>query len=223
MVERDGIKIALLSYTCDMNGNEYEKKYLINEVRFNDEVPDFSLVERHIRRARELGAEVIIASVHWGWEFEMYPHRNIVQAGHRLAELGVDVILGSHPHVSQPMERYTDQGGQEHLIIYSLGDFVSYHPLTRNSKLTYVVRFDLVKGTDGRVCLDRLRVKPVYIRCQELENGRYDCRLLPFRQVLDNPDRSGLTPEERRDLPRLEETVWRKILMPREPGDIIEE
>ena len=71
-------------------------------MRFNDEVPDFSLVERHIRRARELGAEVIIASVHWGWEFEMYPHRNIVQAGHRLAELGVDVILGSHPHVSQP-------------------------------------------------------------------------------------------------------------------------
>ena len=36
VVERDGIKIALLSYTCDMNGNEYEKKYLINEVRFND-------------------------------------------------------------------------------------------------------------------------------------------------------------------------------------------
>lgn len=227
IVERDRIKIALLSYTCDMNGNEYEKKHLINEVRFNDEKPNFSMVERHVRRARERGADVIIASVHWGWEFEMYPHQNIIQAGHRLAELGVDVVLGSHPHVSQPMERYTDRQSRDHLIIYSLGDFVSYHPLTRNSKLTYVVRFDLVKGRDesgaGRVCLDQLRVKPVYIRCQELEGDRYDCRLLPFRRVLDAPDSFGLTPEEWQDLPRLEKTVWRKILMPREPGDIIEE
>lgn len=226
VVDRDGIKIALLAYTCDMNGNEYEKQYLINEVRFNDENPDLSLVEHHIRRARAKGADVIIASVHWGWEFEMYPHRNIIHAGHRLADMGVDVILGSHPHVSQPMERYTDPDGRNHLIIYSLGDFVSYHPLTRNSKLTYVVRFDLVKGLDGNgmplVCLDRLRVKPVYICCRELENDRYDCRLLPFRQVLDAPDRFGLTPEEQRDLPRLERTVWRKILMPREPGDMIE-
>ena len=100
VVERNGIKIALLSYTCDMNGNEYEKKHLINEVRFNDEAPDFSLVERHVARAREKGADCIIASVHWGWEFEMYPHKNIVEAGHKLAELGVDVVLGSHPHVS---------------------------------------------------------------------------------------------------------------------------
>jgi len=227
IVERDRIKIALLSYTCDMNGNEYEKKHLINEVRFNDEKPNFSLVERHVRRARERGADLIIASVHWGWEFEMYPHQNIIQAGHRLAELGVDVVLGSHPHVSQPMERYTDRQSRDHLIIYSLGDFVSYHPLTRNSKLTYVVRFDLVKGRDesgaARVCLDQLRVKPVYIRCQELEGDRYDCRLLPFRRVLDAPDSFGLTPEEWQDLPRLEKTVWRKILMPREPGDIIEE
>ena len=227
IVERDRIKIALLSYTCDMNGNEYEKKHLINEVRFNDEKPNFSLVERHVRRARERGADLIIASVHWGWEFEMYPHQNIIQAGHRLAELGVDVVLGSHPHVSQPMERYTDRQSRDHLIIYSLGDFVSYHPLTRNSKLTYVVRFDLVKGRDesgaARVCLDQLRVKPVYIRCQELEGDRYDCRLLPFRRVLDAPDSFGLTPEEWQDLPRLEKTVWGKILMPRGPGDIIEE
>ena len=227
IVERNGIKLAMLAYTADMNGNECPKPCLINEVRFNDEHPDFSLVERHVRLAKERGADAIIASVHWGWEFEMYPHQNIIQAGHRLTEMGVDVVLGSHPHVSQPMERYADANGREHLIIYSLGDFVSYHPLTRNSKLTYVVRFDLVKGRGesgaAQVCLDKLRVKPVYIRCRELEEDRYDCRLLPFRQVLDDPEGCGLTPEERRDLPRLERTVWRKILMPREPGDIIEE
>jgi len=227
VVERGGIKIALLSYTCDMNGVEYEKKYLINEVRFNDEHPDLSLVERQIARARDKGAECILVSAHWGWEFEMYPHRNIVEMGHRLARMGADVVLGSHPHVSQPMERFRTEDGREHLILYSLGDFVSYHPLSRNSKLTYIVRFDLVKGTmpDGtrRVCLENLRVKPLYILCQELDNGRYDCRLLPFYQVLqDREGRFGLTPEEQADLPRLERVVWKQILMPEETGGLIE-
>lgn len=226
VVERSGIKLALLSYTCDMNGNEYEKRHLINEVRFNDEHPDLSLVERHVARAREKGAECIIASVHWGWEFEMYPHKNIVEAGHRLAELGIDVVLGSHPHVSQPMERYRTDDGKQHLIIYSLGDFVSYHPLSRNSKLTYIVRFDLVKGKEASgtqaVHLEGLKVKPVYILCQELADDRYDCRLLPFYDVYnDSEGQYGLTEEERADLPRLEKKVWKQILMPRAAEGIV--
>jgi poly-gamma-glutamate synthesis protein (capsule biosynthesis protein) len=149
VIERNGIRVALLSYTCDMNGNAYGKKHLINEVRFNDEEPDLSLVERHVHKAAELGADVIIAFPHWGWEFEMYPHRNVIDAAHRMMEMGVDVILGSHPHVAQPMERYCCADGRQCLAVYSLGDFVSWHPLSRNSKLTYTVRFDLVKGTDA--------------------------------------------------------------------------
>lgn len=230
IVQRNGIRMAMLSYTCDMNGNHYEKNYLINEVRFNDEKPDLSLVERHIALARKKGADVILASIHWGWEFEMYPHSNLVQAAHKLAELGVDVILGSHPHVSQPMERYIDSRGKNHLIFYSLGDFVSYHPLTKNSKLTYAARFDLVKGIkqDGStaVHIANLKVLPIYILCQELPGGRYDCRLVPFSRILDDnrkgaPFRYGLTNEERADLPRLERTVWKHILLPRHPGDIL--
>ena len=96
IVERNGIKLAMLAYTADMNGNECPKPCLINEVRFNDEHPDFSLVERHVRLAKERGADAIIASVHWGWEFEMYPHHNIIQAGHRLAEMGVEYVVIGH-------------------------------------------------------------------------------------------------------------------------------
>lgn len=230
IVERNGIKIALLSYTCDMNGNSYEKKYLINEVRFNDEAADLSLVMHHVAMAKAKGAEIILASVHWGWEFEMYPHKNVMEAAHKMAEAGVDVILGSHPHVSQPMERYLSKAGKQHLIVYSLGDFVSYHPLSRNSKLTYMVRFDLVKGrtADGEetVCVENLKVKPVYILCEELEDERYDCRLLPFYQVLEDQPVDGryrycLTETDRSDLPRLEKKVWKAILMPRDPGNII--
>lgn len=225
VIQRNGIKVALLSYTFDMNGNEYEKKHLINEVRFNDEAPDLSLVERHIQRAKEQGADVVMASIHWGWEFEMYPHQTIIEVAHRLLELGIDVILGSHPHVSQPMERYQTRDGRQCLVIYSLGDFVSYHPLTRNSKLTYVVRFDLVKGIGAQgqreTRLSCLRVLPVYILCQEKEGEEYDCRLLPFRDVIQN-EQWGLTDEERADLPRLENTVLKRILMPRNCEEFLE-
>ena len=230
ILQHNGIRMAMLSYTCDMNGNCYKKKHLINEVRFNDEAPDLSLVERHVALAREKGADVILASIHWGWEFEMYPHSNLVQAAHQLAEMGVDVILGSHPHVSQPMERYIDSRGKSHLFFYSLGDFVSYHPLTKNSKLTYTARFDLVKGVDQAgntaVHITNLKVLPIYILCQELPSGRYHCRLVPFSRVLEDnhkgaPFQYGLTAEERSDLPRLENTVWKRILLPRKPGNIL--
>ena len=221
VVEKNGVKIAFLSYTFDMNGNEYEKKYLINEVRFNDETIDISLIKRHIKKAKEKGADIIIASCHWGWEFEMYPHKSIIDVAHLLAEEGVDVIFGCHPHVSQPMERYVtkpENGLRQCLIIYSLGDFVSYHPKTPNSKLTYVVRFQIekgiLKGVD-HVSLSQLAVLPVYIAAGAQTDGSCDFRLIPFERVLAHAQQYTLTKAERRDLHRLDADILRKILLPK--------
>lgn len=229
VVEKNGIKIAMLSYTCDMNGNEYDKKHLINEVRFNDENVDLSLVQRHINKAREKSADIIVAYIHWGWEFEMYPHKNIIQAAKKICDMGVDIILGSHPHVSQPMENYRTIDGRNCLIIYSLGDFVSYHPLSKNSKLTYIVRLDIEKGKlkgDLKTFATNLLIKPVYIFCENLGGDNYDCRLIPFKEVLEDNKSDGnyqykLTDEERKDLSRLKSKVWDKILMPEKTGNII--
>ena len=221
VIEKNGIKIAMLAYTFDMNGNKYEKKHLINEVRFSDETVDISLVQRHIKKAKDKGADIIVASCHWGWEFEMYPHKSIIEVAHLLAEEGVDVILGSHPHVSQPMERYeTGKGADKRqcLIIYSLGDFVSYHPLTKNSKITYVVRFQIEKGDlngASHTCVSNLELLPVYILAGEHDDNTCDFRLLRFEKVLSYPERYQLTNVERKDLPRLDKRILRNILLPR--------
>ena len=148
--------------------------------------------------------------------------------------MGVDVIVGTHSHVAQPMERYVfTRNGEprEALILYSLGDFVSYHPVTKNSRITYVARFNAVKGTlagESRTVLTDLRILPVYILASRLDDERYDFRLLRFSNVLrDRPDENGryrypLADWEREDLPRLRDLITR-ILLPLEPGSLIAE
>jgi poly-gamma-glutamate synthesis protein (capsule biosynthesis protein) len=220
IIEKNGVKIAMLSYTFDMNGNTYEKKHLINEVRFNDENVDITLVKKHVSKARKRGADIIVASCHWGWEFEMYPHKSTIDIAHQLADEGIDVILGSHPHVAQPMERYESIKGNKKrqcLIIYSLGDFVSYHPLSKNSKITYTVRFKISNGilnNEPFTQINELEILPVYILAEEKSDDVYYFRLLKFKDVLDKPESYGLTDEDRSDLERLDKHVLKKILLP---------
>lgn len=225
IIEKNGIKIAMLAYTMDLNGYEPEEDYIVNEVRFNDEVCDIAMVERHVARAKEKGADIIIANCHWGWEFEMYPHKNVMEVGHRIIELGVDVILGNHPHVAQPMEKYTyDKDGKENrgLIVYACGDFVAYHPKSQNSRLSYIVKFDIVKGIENgadATYITDLKVLPVYMLNEQLEGDSYNCRMLKFSHVLtdmgdDGAYRYGLTALEREQLPHLAEMVLRRQILP---------
>lgn len=226
VIDLNGIKIAMLSYTMDLNGREVDKgkEYLVNEVRFNDEVCDISLIERHVARAREKGADKIIACCHWGWEFEMYPHANTVEVGHRIIETGVDIILGNHPHVAQPMEKYTykkDGKSREGFIVYSFGNFVGYHPKSRNSSLAYTIRFKISKGKIGgknKSLMHDLEILPIYILNEDLKDGRFNCRILKFKNVLEDQAgkcKYGLTELERENLSHLNKIVLNKILIPR--------
>ncbi|MCI1834441.1 MAG: CapA family protein [Bifidobacterium tibiigranuli] len=222
IVEHDGIKVALLAYTFDLNGRAMpaDEPYLANEVRFNDvrPAPDYSLIERHIALARQRGAEFIVAYCHWGWEFEMYPHTNITEAAHRIVDLGVDVILGNHPHVPQPAQVIDRGAGRpKALVFYAFGDFVSYHPYSRNSKLAYAVKFDVAKVTTASrsyVSWDHLTALPIYIVNARNEEGSYDCRIVAFDDVLANPDGYGLTDREKSELPHLHDVVWKQTLSP---------
>lgn len=220
VVEKNGIKVALLAYTFDLNG--YEKDipadmpYLVNVVRFNDAKPkpDYSLIEKQVAAAKAKGADWIIAYCHWGWEFEMYPHENIREAAHKVIDCGVDTILGNHAHVSQPAELIPREGKQDALVVYAFGDFVSYHPESRNSKLAYIIKFNIVKDPRYTSSLQDLQALPIYIVNKHLGGKHYDCRIVKFDDVLKNPDGYGLTELEKSQLPHLEEKVWNDILSP---------
>lgn len=227
IIEKGGVKIAVISYTMDLNGRNPKETqaYMVSEVHFNDEVCDIAKIERHVAKAKEKGADIIVACCHWNWEFEMYPHRNVMDTAHRIIELGVDVILGTHPHVAQPMERYTyqkDGAEKRGLIIYSAGDFLANHAESRNSRISYIAKFDIAKGKENGtdVCyITDLRILPVYMLNEQIEGGRYNCRMLRFSDVLADTGASGtyrygLTAREREWLPHQAEVVLHQILLP---------
>ncbi len=222
VVDRNGIKIGLLTFTFDLNGRPLPQgqKHLVNEVRFNDAKPgpDYSLVESQVAAAKAKGAEFIVAYCHWGWEFEMYPHPNITEAAHEVVDRGVDVILGNHPHVPQPAQTI-DRGPDRPraLVTYAFGDFVSYHPESRNSKLTYAIKFDIVKVVTASrtyISWDHVETLPLYIVNALLGGDRFDCRIVQFHKVLQDPDAFGLTDREKSELPHLHDVVWNGILSP---------
>lgn len=216
VVECHGIRIALLAYTFDLNGHRVPpgKEFLVNQVRFNDPEPDYALVERQVAAAHAAGADHVMAYCHWGWEFEHYPHLATVEAAHRLVAAGVDTILGNHAHVSQPAQLIPRSGRPPALVVYGFGDFVSYHPASRNSHLAYAVRFDVVKEAAGSTHLASLEALPLYLIHRHLADGSTDSRIVPFRHVLEDPDRWGLTAAARQELPHLKDIVWNRILAP---------
>ncbi|MBB6479721.1 CapA family protein [Spirochaeta isovalerica] len=130
IVERKGIKTAFLGYTFSTNGIPLEKdcQHATNLIRFNalkESEYDPSLIFRHIELAKQRGADIIVASLHWGLEFEYYPPERIVRRGHELLEKGIDIIVGHHPHILNPSEWYRTSDGRDTLCFYSLNGLTS--------------------------------------------------------------------------------------------------
>ena len=118
--EVNGIRIAFLDYTYGTNVGGIEgKDYMIDMIR-KDKITTM------IQKAKQQ-ADCIIFVAHWGTEDETMPNEYEKQWAAYLMEQGVNVIIGGHPHVLQPYGRLTDDKGNETVVFYSLGNFVSTH------------------------------------------------------------------------------------------------
>lgn len=118
IIERNGIRIAMLNFTYGTNGIPVPPPYIVN-------LEDTAQIAKDIIAAKKKDADVIIAFPHWGIEYASLP----IQAQRKLTEWmlkkGIDHVIGGHPHVVQPFEVSTDKQGEKHLVVYSLGNYVS--------------------------------------------------------------------------------------------------
>ena len=119
LIEKKGFRIALLAYTYDTNGLRPTGSNIVNYI-------DKEEIKTDIQSARQMHPDAIIACMHWGNEYQSLPSKSEKDLAQWLISQGVNHIIGSHPHVIQPIELYSDkQTPDQHLIVYSLGNFIS--------------------------------------------------------------------------------------------------
>ena len=157
----NGIKIAFLAYTYGTNGITIPsgKEYSVNLI-------DKELIKEHISLAKEKEVDLICVSMHWGNEYKVVQNSNQEDLADFLFENGVDIILGSHPHVLEPMEKRTitleDGTTKDGFVIYSLGNFVSGQ-IYANTKSTVILDIQITKNSDGKISIDSINYTPVYL------------------------------------------------------------
>lgn len=131
VVERNGIRIGIVAFTFGLNARvpPPDRPELINRMRLDAGLGscDLTLLEAQLRAARERAIDFVVAQLHWGMEYELYPTPEQLEIGHAMAELGVDAIVGHHPHVLQPLELYRTTRDPDRVvpIAYSLGNLTN--------------------------------------------------------------------------------------------------
>ncbi|BCE03809.1 CapA family protein [Marinicellulosiphila megalodicopiae] len=119
MIEKNGLNLAFLNYTFATNGIDSVFTQQVKRIKFDQ-------MRKDIRKAKKLNADSIIVYIHWGDEYQTDISKYQQDVAAFLIESKVDVIIGSHPHVVQPMIWQKEQDNQkEFLLAYSLGNFIS--------------------------------------------------------------------------------------------------
>ncbi len=156
-----GIKIAFVNFAYGTNGIPIpsDKPYCVNLI-------DENLMKEQIDRAKQEEPDIIIACMHWGTEYKTTPNSTQEQLTDFLFKNGVDIILGTHPHVLEPMEKRTvtldDGTTKDGFVIYSLGNFIADQnaEYTRDS---IILNIDITKHTDGKITIDNYKYVPIYM------------------------------------------------------------
>lgn len=134
--EKNGIKYTLLAYTYGTNGIKVPegKEYLVNI--YSDEK-----VKNDIEKVRDK-VDVLLVSMHWGTEYKTEPTEEQKRQAEYLSSLGVDIIIGTHPHIIQPITYINDT-----LVIYSLGNFISAQSTNNdyNTMVELMTSVDIIK------------------------------------------------------------------------------
>jgi len=117
MITENGMSIAILNYTYGTNGLQVAKPLIINYI-------DSAVIRKDVARAKELNADYIICNMHWGKEYRATPDKYQQRFELFCYDVGVDMVIGGHPHTVQPVVK-NERNGVEQLTVWSLGNFVS--------------------------------------------------------------------------------------------------
>jgi poly-gamma-glutamate synthesis protein (capsule biosynthesis protein) len=195
IVTLKGLRIGWIAHTFSVNFKPFpaDKPWMVNMTPMHL-VPDADVsgIEAQVRACRQAGCDLVFVSLHWGLEFELYPHPDQVRWAHRFAEAGADAVIGHHPHVPQPVEIYRPASDPSRAvpILYSVGNLTSVvsHP---SNVASLVARLRLSTGRLGTLrhtLVTGLELTPVAL-VSEGAGAESIVRLVPAVKLLEtSPD-----------------------------------
>lgn len=179
IINKNGTSIALLNYTFSTNGIVVPAPVIVNML-------DKQMITKDVNRAKEEKADLVILFLHWGTEYDTIPAKTQTDLAEYFHSIGVDMVIGSHPHVVQRMERKINElSGYEDMVVYSLGNFVSNQrrPKTDGGAM---VKVELTrKGEKYAISDAGYYLTWVYT---PIEKYRKKFFILPCSQFESNPD-----------------------------------
>lgn len=150
----NGIKIGFVAF-ADFNNNKATPDYSINN--YHDE----TLVRQLVTQARA-NADVVIISMHWGVEDSAVVSDDQQNETNLLSSLGVDVIIGTGPHVLQKFQTITRPDGGKMIVWYSLGNMLSSQ-LNIDELIGGIAQFDITKTSDKKISISNIAFTPTYM------------------------------------------------------------
>lgn len=156
-----GVKIAFINYTYGTNGIPVpsDKEFCVNLI-------DKDLIKKDIESAKSQDVDMIVACMHWGTEYRTTANAEQEELADFLFENGIDVILGNHPHVLEPMEKRTvtleDGTTKDGFVIYACGNFICDQN-AENTRNSIILNLTITKHSDGKITIDKANYIPIYM------------------------------------------------------------
>lgn len=167
--EQNGIRVAVLNYTYGTNGIA-----LPQDMMFGVDLLEEGRVTADLARAEEM-ADFTIVCPHWGTEYNLGISDDQKKWTKIFLENGADLVLGTHPHVIEPVEWVAGDNGEAMLVYYSLGNFVNWTSGTgegtANRMVGGMAQVELEKNAGGEVYIADYGVEPLVCHLEEGSNG----------------------------------------------------
>lgn len=195
IVEVEGIRIGIMSYTYGLNGLDSlltpeELSYMVNLI-------DEDKIQEEIQLIKSKDVDLILSYMHWGHEYHHEPSEYQQELAGKLVEWGVNIVLGSHPHVVQKSE-IINHGGKDNLVVYSLGNFISnQREITMGNSYSedgVMVKVNIEKNFDtNETLINEIEYIPTWVY-RYSEGGRYHYEILPTESIIDGSLPMNLEP-----------------------------
>ncbi len=206
ILERNGIKVAFIAFTYSLNHLEVPlgKEYLCTHIPLNKPGCDLSFIKKQVIIAHERGADIVVASVHYGNAYQLFPGEHIIEISHRLFdECGIDILLGGHAHNIQPVEFYpftcpVTLRKKQGFVTYCMGDFVAYDIFTWGH-LPVWFRIDIGMSAEGAV-IKEIFINPVYTSGNYINKNQRDLRFLNAKKLWKQIENNNINTLESIDI-----------------------